>query len=160
MCIRDSSIGAYIQNKAFATEWRPDDPLVTFGIFSDANYLSKTLSPSVVTFYISIVLVLASIQFLFSWKNIKGLPTFNDKEKIFLYTYGTFFILNMLYANFDYRLPILIPLILLFAKSPVPNATSSPFSLYKVASAVNRFFDLNRTFPIASILPELTGFVM
>ena len=111
------SIGAYIQNKAFATEWRPDDPLVTFGIFSDANYLSKTFSPSVVTFYISIVLVLASIQFLFSWKNIKGLPTFNDKEKIFLYTYGTFFILNMLYANFDYRLPILIPLILLFAKS-------------------------------------------
>ena len=50
--------------------------------------------------------------------------------------------------------------ILLLAKSPVPNAISSPFSLYKVASAVNRFFDLNRTFPTASILPELTGFVM
>ena len=50
------SIGAYLQNKALATEWRPDDPLITFGIFSDANYLSKNLSPSVVTFYISIVL--------------------------------------------------------------------------------------------------------
>ena len=111
------SIGAYLQNKALATEWRPDDPLITFGIFSDANYLSKNLSPSVLTFYIFLVFLLVSIQFLFSWKNIKGLPTFNDKEKIFIHTYGVFFILNMLYANFDYRLPILIPLILLFAKS-------------------------------------------
>ena len=109
------SIAAFIKGKALSTEWRPDDPLTTFGLFSDANYLSKYFSTSVVLTYLLLIIFLTISYKMFLSKNIKKIKINNEGEMLIYYTFSVFFIVNMLYANFDYRLPLFIPLLLLFA---------------------------------------------
>ena len=36
----------------------------------------------------------------------------SENSKLFIYSYGIFLFLNILYANFDYRIPIIFPLVI------------------------------------------------
>ena len=94
---------------SIVTEWRPSEPDLTVGVLSDAKSLSQTLDFNLIVIYslICLLLLLASLSKLIPKINLN-----NDKNIIFVYTFGVFLIINMLYANFDYRIPLFIPLIL------------------------------------------------
>jgi len=109
------SFAAFIKGEALSTKWRPDDPLTTFGLFSDANYLSKYFSTSVALTYLLIIIFLTLSYKILLSKNMKKIKINSESEMLIFYSFSVFFIVNMLYANFDYRLPLFIPLILLFA---------------------------------------------
>jgi len=107
------AVSAFIQNKTLSTEWRPDDPLLTFGILSDANFLSKEFSSSILFFYTFIIFILFIFQLVFFKKNFIRLTISEDRHKIMFHSFTLFLATNILYANFDYRIPIFYPLVLL-----------------------------------------------
>ena len=84
------SIAAFIKGKALSTEWRPDDPLTTFGLFSDANYLSKYFSTSVVLTYLLLIIFLTISYKMFLSKNIKKIKINNEGETLIFYTFSVF----------------------------------------------------------------------
>ena len=94
---------------SIVTEWRPSEPDLTVGILSDAKSLSEILDINLIFIYslICALLIVVSLS-----KLIPKIQLNNDKNIIFVYTFGMLLVINMFYANFDYRIPLFIPLIM------------------------------------------------
>jgi len=105
-------IFSYIKETALTTTWRPDDPLLAFGILSDAKYIEKNFEINLTSAYLLLLMSLFIFLFLhIRYLQIVNLESLNSNQIIF-YSYGVFFLLNIVYANFDYRIPILFPLVI------------------------------------------------
>ena len=94
---------------SIVTEWRPSEPDLTVGILSDAKSLSEILDINLIFIY---SLICALLMVVSLSKLIPQIQVNNDKNIIFIYTFGMLLVINMFYANFDYRIPLFIPLII------------------------------------------------
>lgn len=94
---------------SIVTEWRPSEPDLTVGILSDAKSISEPLDLNLIVVYLLICLFLLLISLS---KIIPQVRIENDQNSIFIYSFGMLLIINMLYANFDYRIPLFFPLVL------------------------------------------------
>ncbi len=106
------SLFSYIKQTALTTTWRPSEPLLTFGILSDAKFLNESLNLTLWFVYLLLIFFLLILQnkiFNTSFLISNKIP---EKSIVFIYSYGIFLLLNILYANYDYRIPIIFPLVI------------------------------------------------
>ena len=103
---------SYIKQTALTTTWRPDDPLLTFGILSDAKFLNKSFNLTISISYLLLIIFLLILQYGKFNTSVLINNDISQNSKLFIYSYGIFLFLNILYANFDYRIPIIFPLVI------------------------------------------------
>ena len=113
----------YFTNTILDTEWRPAGLGITFGLLSDSIILSKYLNINFIILYI--ILFATPIFFALFSKSSMELNTreMSITEQRFFFSYTFLFFINFLYANYDYRLPLFIPLIFVmykYMKNKVP----------------------------------------
>ena len=89
---------------------------ITFGLLSDSIILSKYLNLNFVIIYI--VLLISPILLALFSKTDTELETraMSMAEQRYFFAYTFLFLINFLYANYDYRLPLFIPLIFVMSK--------------------------------------------
>ena len=106
----------FFTNTILDTEWRPAGLDITFGLLSDTIILSKYLNINFVIIYI--VLLIAPILLALFSKSDTELETreMSMAEQRYFFAYTFLFLINFLYANYDYRLPLFIPLIFVMSK--------------------------------------------
>ena len=106
----------FITNSVLDTEWRPAGLDITFGILSDSIILNNLIS--VQTYLIYVVLLIVPILFTF-FTDI-GSSLFNysiEKEDLkYFFAFSSLFLVNILYANYDYRIPLFLPLVIILSK--------------------------------------------
>lgn len=106
----------FFTNTILDTEWRPAGLDITFGLLSDSIILSKYLNINYVIIYI--VLLISPILLALFSKTDTELETraMSMVEQRYFFAYTFLFLINFLYANYDYRLPLFIPLIFVMSK--------------------------------------------
>ncbi len=106
----------FFTNTILDTEWRPAGLGITFGLLSDSIILSKLLNVN----YLIIYIILFSTPILLALisKSDTELETkeMSMTEQGYFFAYTFLFLFNFLYANYDYRLPLFIPLIFVMSK--------------------------------------------
>jgi len=104
ICLLISGIGIvhYYLNNEFYTA-RPREVKWSFGILSDAVSLNKLFGFSISVFFIGLIVLILFFVFYFNL-NIKNKFLIDDMS-VFVIT--VWFLLTSLYANYDYRIPLL-----------------------------------------------------
>ena len=98
------------------TEWRPAGLNITFGILSDSIILSKFLENNEIVNYLFILLAIFIFVVLFDFSSILNFYEFKPFERLCYLTFVFLFFVNMLYANYDYRIPLFFPCLFLIIK--------------------------------------------
>lgn len=106
----------FFTNTILDTEWRPAGLDITFGLLSDSIILSNYLNIDFLIIYV--VLLISPILLALFSKSDAELETraMSMDEQRYFFAYTFLFLINFLYANYDYRLPLFIPLIFVMSK--------------------------------------------
>ena len=98
------------------TEWRPAGLNITFGVLSDSIILSNLLENNVIINYLLIIGLLMFFVLRFDFSSILNFYKFTHLEKLFYFSFVFLFFVNVLYANYDYRIPLFFPCLYLIIK--------------------------------------------
>jgi len=94
-------INYYLNNEFYTA--RPFQIKWSFGVLSDAISLNKLFGLNIIVFYIGLIFVILLFTFyLYTHKNNKLLT-----DDISVFVISIWFLLTSLYANYDYRIPLL-----------------------------------------------------
>ena len=106
----------FFTNTLIDTEWRPAGLDITFGMLSDSIILSKFLENNEIVNYLFVLLAIFIFVVLFDFSSILNFYEFKPFERLCYLTFIFLFFVNMLYANYDYRIPLFFPCLFLIIK--------------------------------------------
>ena len=113
----------FFSNNILDTEWRPAGLDITFGILSDSIIISKYINIEYYFIYPFLILVPAILALFSSKEVITFDKQLENKDIVYFFSFSFFFLINFLYANYDYRLPLFLPLIYIMSKYSKNNFT-------------------------------------
>lgn len=99
----------FFTNQILDTEWRPAGLHITFGLLSDSLIVEKLTNINYLYIYFASTLTIALLTFCGNLASKINFQNFNHIEKTYYYSFTFLFLLNMLYANYDYRIPLFFP---------------------------------------------------
>ena len=99
-----------------ATEWRPADLRTTFGLLSDSLILDKILGVGVNTVYIFLIVIILLLALTLNRLKLFSNFQLDEVEELIFYPFAFLICLNFMYANYDYRIALFLPISYIFYK--------------------------------------------
>ena len=99
-----------------ATEWRPADLRTTFGLLSDSLILDKILGVGVNTVYIFLIVIILLLALTLNRLKLFSNFQLDEVEELIFYSFAFLICLNFMYANYDYRIALFLPISYIFYK--------------------------------------------
>ena len=99
-----------------ATEWRPADLRTTFGLLSDSLILDKILGVGVNAVYIILIVIILLLALTLNRLKLFSNFQLDEVEELIFYSFAFLICLNFVYANYDYRIALFLPISYIFYK--------------------------------------------
>jgi len=102
-------IDAIVYRNILATEWRPADLRTTFGLLSDSLILSKNLNFDISLLYMALCILIFLLSMYFRRMHYELFIDIDEEYSLIFYSFSFLILINFLYANYDYRIAIFMP---------------------------------------------------
>jgi hypothetical protein len=103
----------FFTNQVLDTEWRPAGLHITFGLLSDSLIVEKLTTINYLYVYLVALISIGFLTVFTDFTTKINFQNFSSIEKTYYYSFTFLFLLNMLYANYDYRIPLFFPVVYL-----------------------------------------------
>lgn len=103
----------FFTKQVLDTEWRPAGLHITFGLLSDSLIVEKLTAINYLNVYLATLITAAFLTIFSDFTSKINFHNFSSIEKTYYYSFTFLFLLNMLYANYDYRIPLFFPVVYL-----------------------------------------------
>lgn len=103
----------FFTKQVLDTEWRPAGLHITFGLLSDSLIVEKLTTIRYLYVYLFALITVAFLTIFTDFTRKINFQNFSSIEKTYYYSFTFLFLLNMLYANYDYRIPLFFPVVYL-----------------------------------------------
>ena len=102
-------IDAIVYRNILATEWRPADLRTTFGLLSDSLILSKNLNFDISLLYMALCILIFLLSIYFRRIHYELFIDIDEEYSLIFYSFSFLILINFLYANYDYRIALFMP---------------------------------------------------
>ena len=106
----------FITNSVLDTEWRPAGLDITFGILSDSIILNNVFGINTYVSYLALLLIPIFLAFFSNFGSRIFYKNISKEDTKYFFAYSSLFLVNTLYANYDYRIPLFLPLVIILSK--------------------------------------------
>ncbi len=106
----------FITNSVLDTEWRPSGLDITFGILSDSIILNNIFGINTYVSYLALLLIPIFLAFFSNFGSRIFYKSISKEDTKYFFAYSSLFLVNTLYANYDYRIPLFLPLVIILSK--------------------------------------------
>ncbi len=161
-------VDAIVNRNFLATELRPADIRTTFGLLADSLILNKYLNLDTPLLYMGLCMLIILFSLYFRRMHNELFFDLDDKYSLIFYSFSFLILINFIYANYDYRIALFMPVSYLIYIKNKTNMNLLHYFIFlmpiglEVTSLDDRFILIDNTLSVVGRLSiyMLIGFLV